>query len=250
MSPATREPCGASFLSRERLVVMEDQFQSDGSGVSRRNVAKGLAWAAPVIVVGAAAPAVAASTCQSVATTFDSTWVFASPATGTLVSPTSNKVTTGADGKSYFIAQTTATSTDPATTTATYNVVVQPSSSSASGLREGCTYQVSYDLGAVRPANSPIGRQTLAVQLTSPSGVVVPGSAATYTTSNGPSTSGGQVPYVASGAISRTLSSTSFSFKAVAGTYVFKATFTTPTNKGTSLFADGLGFAAPAFTVV
>lgn len=227
---------------------MEDQFQSDGSGVSRRNVAKGLAWAAPVIVVGAAAPAVAASTCQSVATTFDSTWVFASPATGTLVSPTSNKVTTGADGKSYFIAQTTATSTDPATTTATYNVVVQPSSSSASGLREGCTYQVSYDLGAVRPANSPIGGQTLAVQLTSPSGVVVPGSAATYTTRNG--TGGVQVPYVASGAISRTLSSTSFSFKAVAGTYVFKATFTTPTNKNTSLYADGLGFAAPAFTVV
>lgn len=248
MSPATREPCGASFLSRERLVVMEDQFQSDGSGVSRRNVAKGLAWAAPVIVVGAAAPAVAASTCQSVATTFDSTWVFASPATGTLVSPTSNKVTTGADGKSYFIAQTTATSTDPATTTATYNVVVQPSSSSASRLREGCTYRVSYDLGAVRPANSPIGAQTLAVQLTSPSGVVVSGSAATYTTPSG--TSGVQVPYVASGAISRTRSSTSFSFKAVAGTYVFKATFTTPTNKGTSLFADGLGFAAPAFTVV
>ena len=127
-------------------------------------------------------------------------------------------------------------------------MVVQPSSSSASGLREGCTYQVSYDLGAVRPANSPIGRQTLAVQLTSPSRVVVPGSAATYTTPSG--TSGVQVPYVASGAISRTRSSTSFSFKAVAGTYVFKATFTTPTNKGTSLFADGLGFAAPAFTVV
>lgn len=218
--------------------------------ISRRHLAEGVVWSAPVILMSTNAPVYAISpACTSLATTFGGAWTVENPASGTLANPPANKIYSGTDGVDYYAAMTTATSTAPAIVRGTQTLTSQTSVATGT-LRAGCTYSMTYGLTAVPNGRGTAVHQVLTLKLIDPSGATVPGSQQTYTTATGVA---GQtnVPYTTLNNLHQTLSSTPFTFTARAGTYKVIAEYKTPTNKGnTNLQATGLGFSSPKFTAV
>ena len=153
------------------------------SGTSRRTLAKGAAWAAPVLLASTAIPAYAASMCESYRSNFNSGFSLQNPVSGSLWRPQSNRVNDGSDGVPYFYAGTSALNVEGALIR--HTGLISSGDPSNSNLKTGCTYQVSYDISSIASITGADLHPIMTAYLLSPSGAEVSGSRVSYSVTPG-----------------------------------------------------------------
>lgn len=215
------------------------------SGTSRRTLAKGAAWAAPVLLASTAIPAYAASMCESYRSNFNSGFSLQNPVSGSLWVPGSNRVYNGNDGVPYFYAGTSGG--NPEGALIRHTGLISSGDPSNSNLKTGCSYRVSYDISSIASITGADLHPIMTIYMVSPSGAEVAGSRVSYSGTAGVATV--QVPVGArSGGIRKQATGRGFSFTAEAGTYRWVAEIWIPHAPNAGRTASGLGYSAPVFT--
>lgn len=215
------------------------------SGTSRRTLAKGAAWAAPVLLASTAIPAYAASMCESYRSNFNSGFSLQNPVSGSLWRPQSNRVNDGSDGVPYFYAGTSAHNVEGALIR--HTGLISSGDPSNSNLKTGCTYQVSYDISSIASITGADLHPIMTAYLLSPSGAEVSGSRVSYSVT--PGVADVRVPLGdRSRGIRKQASGRGFSFTAEPGTYRWVAEIWIPQAPNAGRTPSGLGYSAPVFT--
>lgn len=215
------------------------------SGTSRRTLAKGAAWAAPVLLASTAIPAYAASMCESYRSNFNSGFSLQNPVSGSLWRPQSNRVYDGSDGVPYFYAGTSAHNIEGALIR--HTGLISSGDPSNSNLKTGCTYQVSYDISSIASITGADLHPIMTAYLLSPSGAEVSGSRVSYSVT--PGVADVRVPLGdRSRGIRKQASGRGFSFTAEPGTYRWVAEIWIPQAPNAGRTPSGLGYSAPVFT--
>ena len=219
--------------------------------INRRTVAKGIAWATPAVVASTAVPAVAASRCEPKnAPGFRQagSWVIKNPESGQLKSAVSNRPST-IRGREYWVSNTTALGTEPATIRITTGF--ESGTDENSTLNTACgDYRVRIYMMATetRAASGEYrGNPKVTITLRDPKGRLINGKTLRYTTDPDGETGGyAAVP------LGKDTPAQEWTLKAIPGVYRFEAVFDIPA-EGTEnrrVQNRGLGFSVPVFEPV
>ena len=216
--------------------------------INRRAVAKGVAWATPIVVASTAVPAVAASRCDpKSAPGFRQagSWAIKNPDRGKLKSAGSNRPSTF-HGKEYWISNTTALGEEPATIRITAGF--ESGADDSSILNTECgMYRVRIYMTAIetRAASGEYrGNPKVTITLRDPRGKLINGKTLRYTTDPA-GQPGGFIPVT----LGEDIQAQEWTLKAIPGVYRFEAVFDVPAEglESRRVQNRGLGFTVPIF---